>query len=58
MILRQKPSHPELYYAVDEKKHLRWNSLGFYPIYLWQGKFFYRITSELNEIISKGGEED
>jgi hypothetical protein len=58
MILRQKPPRPELYYAVDEQKHLEWASQGFLPIYLWQGKFYYRITAELNEMIGKGGEEN
>lgn len=58
MILRQKPYRPELYYAVDEQKHLEWSSKGLYPVYLWQGKFYYRITAELNRILEKGGEED
>lgn len=58
MILRQKPTRPELYYAVDEKTHLEWSALGLYPIYLWQGKFYYRITTELNNLVRNGGEEN
>lgn len=58
MILRQKPQNPDLYYIVDEPTHLKWSSLGLFPTHLWQGKFYYRITKELNEIIKKGGGEN
>ena len=58
MILRQKPHRPELYYAVDEQTHFKWSAMGLYPVYLWQGKFYYRITAELNKILRKGGEEN
>lgn len=58
MILRQKPNNLDLYYAVDEKTHLLWTSLGMHPKYLWQGKFYYRITKELDNLIVKGGDRD
>lgn len=58
MILRQQPQNPSLYYIVDEQTHLRWSALGLFPTHLWQGKFYYRITKELNEIIKKGGEDN
>lgn len=54
MILRQQPQNPSLYYIVDEQTHLKWSALGLFPTHLWQGKFYYRITKELNETIKKG----
>lgn len=58
MILRQEPQNPSLYYTVDELTHLKWSALGLFPTYLWKGKFYYRITKELNETIKKGGEDN
>lgn len=56
MILRQKPEHSELFYVVDENKHMRLSSKGFSPVYMWRGKYYYKKSFDLDEYM-KGGEE-
>lgn len=56
MILRQKPEHPELFYIVNENKHIRLSSMGLSPMYMWRGKYYYKKSPALDEYM-KGGEE-
>ena len=57
MILRQQPDRPELFYIVDNNKHIQLSSFGFSPTYMWRGKYYYKKSAALDSYM-KGGEEN
>lgn len=58
MILRQEPKDIETFYIADKTKSEILYGNKFFPMYMWQGKFYYKKTKELIEFLRKGGEEN
>lgn len=55
MLLRQKPSNPQLYYICNEEKSQELQQSNFHPMYLWEHEFYFKLTDKLNEHL-KGGD--
>lgn len=53
MLLRQKPKDNKRYLAVDSALSCELQLLGYYPLYLQDGIFYYIYSDELKEIIEE-----
>ncbi|MDD4804707.1 MAG: hypothetical protein PHN69_06110 [Candidatus Pacebacteria bacterium] len=55
MLLRQKPSNPQLYYICNETKSQELQQNNFHPMYLYEHEFYFKLTDKLKEYL-KGGD--
>jgi len=54
MLIRQKPSNPQLYYIVLSEESQELHKNNFYPKYFYEGKYYYEKTRELIKYMEGG----
>jgi len=53
MLLRQKPSNPQLYYITYNTESQELQQHGFIPKYFWEDKFYFTKTEKLINFLEK-----